>query len=102
MFILGTVAHASDQRYAPVVKLETTVFETNMRGEEDARRINRNIEVLGKGIERVVVDAREREVKVTYDPRMSSDAKIIRGLSKLGIKAKVKKTPKRVHPNNWR
>lgn len=89
--VLGIVANAKDKK--ETVNLTTTTFVTDIDCDGCVKKINNNISALGKGIMDVDVDLKAKEVKVTYNTKKNTDAKIITGFSKIDVKAKVKTTP---------
>lgn len=81
------------------VNLTTTTFITSIDCDHCVKKINNNISALGKGIEKVDIDLKSKEVKITYNSKKNSDTKIIAGFKKIDIKASVKSQPKNTSPS---
>lgn len=88
---VGTLSAKNDKK----AKTVTTVFTTDIDCEHCANRIMANIP-FEKGVKDVKVDVPSKEVTVVYDATKNTPEGLIKGFSKIRVKAEVSapETPK--------
>ncbi len=74
------------------VALEQVVFVTDIDCEHCVNKIMNNVPVLGRGVEDVIVDLPSKEVTVVYNPQKTSVETLVKGFSKIKVKAEPKAT----------
>lgn len=70
--------------------VETQTFKTDIVCQSCEKKIMNNVSVLGKGVKDVKVDLATKEVTITYDANKTTPEKLVKGFSKLDIKAEPK------------
>lgn len=70
--------------------LATQVFTTDIVCHNCEQKIMNNVAVLGKGITDVKVNVNTKEVVITYDTKKNSLENLIKGFSKISVKAEPK------------
>ncbi len=82
-------AAEQNQEKGKKAELKSVVFLTDIDCQHCANKIMTNVPVLGKGIEDVVVDLPTKQVTVTFNPEKNNEENLIKGFSKIRVKAEV-------------
>lgn len=97
MAVVALAVNAAEQQPRKGKKgepLEQVVFVTDIDCQHCADKIMNNVPVLGRGVEDVTVDLPTKEVTVVYNPQKTSVETLVKGFSKIKVKAEPKPAEK--------